>query len=64
MIHINQELDIDGLIEEIEERWCIGLPQGMNPEKAIPVEAVMQLLAKYFPQIKDYADEPITTNNT
>lgn len=62
-LQINQEIEVDELLDDINFNYCVGLIESANPEKAIPISRLIPLLAKYFPQLKNYIDGTITTNN-
>ena len=63
MIHIDQEVDIEAMIDEIEFNWCLGGDILMNCEKCIPLKRLYKILGQYLPQIKQCTDEQLTTNN-
>jgi len=56
LVHIDQMVDVEGLIEEIEFHWIIGLRLQDNHCKAISLEVISHILTKHFPQIQTYID--------
>lgn len=56
LVHIDQMIDVENLIEEIEFHWVVGLRTQQNPIKAIPLDIVSHILTKHFPQIQTYID--------
>lgn len=56
LVHIDQMIDVEELIEEIEFHWVVGLIHAGNAEKAIPLSIISHILTKHFPQIQTYID--------
>ncbi len=65
---IKTDVDIEGLIEELDFSYCLGGDRLMQPKKCIPLERMWHILGKYIPEFneffKEVNDGKNTTDNT